>query len=496
MICSLLIATAPASTLQDAVNRELLIDLANPPNTSLAPAAAAALCCCYLSKPAPCVCVPSYNASCNSVCDSDPMFSGPCGSCLGPPGSGSYCNASRIEVSGSVTFFVSPDTHFTQCGGVADVGKNVRGIAQMNGLPGEAYPAGSIWGGAVDDHVRGVIVPGDLVDDGCAVDPPNQTKDSGCAAQLANFTSRFKVAPSSKDVGTLRFPSFEGAGNHDGGNSTAPSGVVRRALIERNRERTSSTPPPHYSLSANGLHYSWEWGGVHFVMLGVYPGTAGDCASGDALPGSGCSASAPPWGWHSPENSLNFLIADLASVRADTPVVLFTHYGLRGFGAPGVAAWPGYSPDFWWSAREAAAFAHALRGHNVVALIHGHTHACAFYQWDLTNVTGRVIDVYNAPALQKGGPRDPPTTASQFLVFEVDTRRRRFRAFQRIGSAWGAIRHEKPIDAAPAGPHAAMGAAKDAAGWVAEERTAVGIIRVRAQDAPLLRSWPDGFENG
>ena len=64
---------------------------------TLAPAAAAALCCCYLSKPVPCVCVPSYKASCNSVCDSDPMFSGPCGSCLGPPGSGSYCNASRTE---------------------------------------------------------------------------------------------------------------------------------------------------------------------------------------------------------------------------------------------------------------------------------------------------------------------------------------------------------------------------------------------------------------
>ena len=93
-------------------------------------------------------------------------------------------------------------------------------------------------------------------------------------------------------------------------------------------------------------------------------------------------------------------------------MVLFTHYGLRGFGAPGAAPWPGYSPDFWWSAREALAFARAIAGHNVVALIHGHTHACSFYQWDLSNVTGRVVDVYNAPALQKGGPNDPMTTPS------------------------------------------------------------------------------------
>ena len=28
-------------------------------------------------------------------------------------------------------------------------------------------------------------------------------------------------------------------------------------------------------------------------------------------------------------------------------------------------------------------------------------------------------DVYNAPALQKGGPKDPLTTPSQYLVFEL-----------------------------------------------------------------------------
>ena len=36
-----------------------------------------------------------------------------------------------------VTFVVSPDTHFTQCGGVPDVDKNVRGIDGINTLAGE-----------------------------------------------------------------------------------------------------------------------------------------------------------------------------------------------------------------------------------------------------------------------------------------------------------------------------------------------------------------------
>jgi hypothetical protein len=82
--------------------------------------------------------------------------------------------------------------------------------------------------------------------------------------------------------------------------------------------------------------------------------------------------------------------------------------------------WAGYSPDFWWSSREALAFGKAIAAHNIVAIVHGHTHACVFYEWDLSNETGRTYDIYNAPALQKGGPNDPPTTPSQYLTFELD----------------------------------------------------------------------------
>jgi len=190
------------------------------------------------------------------------------------------------------------------------------------------------------------------------------------------------------------------------------------------------------------------------------------------------------------EHSLDFLTADLANVAPDTPVVLFTHYGLRGFGSPGTAPWPGYSPDFWWSTREAHAFAYALKGHHVVALIHGHTHACAFYQWDLTNVTGRVVDVYNAPALQKGGSKDPLDTPSQFVAFEIDTSSRRFRAFQRVGSEWGSIQHEKALDApslrSVAGSVSGGGQEEQ---WIAHESAAVGSIHVRAQDARVTPEW-------
>ena len=127
-------------------------------------------------------------------------------------------------------------------------------------------------------------------------------------AQWANYTALFHVDPqSSANSQASVYPTFEGVGNHDGGNSTDPeSGLVRRAVMSRNKNRANLTNSvvSNYSLSDNSLHYSWDWSGVHFIMLGVYPGTEGDCASGTGIKGNGCdSGSAAPWGWHSPEQS-------------------------------------------------------------------------------------------------------------------------------------------------------------------------------------------------
>ena len=96
---------------------------------------------------------------------------------------------SLVCLGSPVTFIVSPDTHFTQCGGVFDTEKNKRGIAQMNTLEGEQYP--SPRGGSVK-QIQGVIIPGDLVDDGCN---PSTATESGCAEQLGNYTKAFGVHP-------------------------------------------------------------------------------------------------------------------------------------------------------------------------------------------------------------------------------------------------------------------------------------------------------------
>ena len=84
-------------------------------------------------------------------------------------------------------------------------------------------------------------------------------------------------------------------------------------------------------------------------MLNVYPGTEGDCAAGVGVPGNGCTGA--PFGWHSPEHSLDFLVADLAKLDKATPTVIFMHYGLKGFGSPGTVPWAGRKSIDWVSPR-------------------------------------------------------------------------------------------------------------------------------------------------
>ena len=55
----------------------------------------------------------------------------------------------------------------------------------------------------------------------------------------------------------------------------------------------------------------------------------------------------------------------------------------------------------YWTPSEATAFGVAIKDHNVIALVHGHTHVCVFYTFDMRAVTGRQYPVFNAPALQK-----------------------------------------------------------------------------------------------
>ena len=118
--------------------------------------------------------------------------------------------AARSTSAATVTFIVAPDTHFTTCGGVPDVEKNLRGVKEMNQLPGTPFPADSKWGGSVESNIRAVVVAGDIIDDGCNSNPANTTVDPGCAAQLGNYTDMFPIESGVQRPTAVRFRHWKG----------------------------------------------------------------------------------------------------------------------------------------------------------------------------------------------------------------------------------------------------------------------------------------------
>jgi hypothetical protein len=197
------------------------------------------------------------------------------------------------------TFFVASDSHF----GARNMSELNRVLVQhMNALPGTPYPPEI---GGVVATPKGVLFLGD-------------TTDNGHLEEFAEFEA---VYGRTGTDGLLRFPVFEAIGNHDV-NSTSP-------IKERVKARHG------------GINYAFEWGGVQFLCLDMYPDSA----------------------------TRAWMKSTLARQPLDRPVIPFFHYSLDG----------PYS-DFWEEA-DKEAFARDLEGRNVPAIFHGHEHRMGHYLW-------------------------------------------------------------------------------------------------------------------
>jgi 3',5'-cyclic AMP phosphodiesterase CpdA len=187
------------------------------------------------------------------------------------------------------------------------------------------------------NRVPGMAYPAAL---GGTVLPPRglihtgDVTDFGLGGQWTGFE---KIYGRSGMEGVLKCPVFETTGNHDRAiafNRTVPLGVTHR----------------HGTLP-----YSWNWDAVHFVCLDMVPTAAG----------------------------LEWLKTDLAAVDRRAPLVVFFHYTLVG-----------HMSD-WWSTRDKDAFAQAIAGYNVVAILTGHYHEAGHDVW-------RGYDVFR-PGSPRGG---------------------------------------------------------------------------------------------
>lgn len=278
----------------------------------------------------------------------------------------------------SVTFYSTSDSHYKCLEKEAENAKRTATIAYMNRMLGTPWPT-SLGGGATAAP-RGVLCLGDCIDDGdTARDGVNWTK-----LQYGFFLKDFGLDGTD---GLLRFPVFEGWGNHDG----PPEGKEKHGfsfqahLKERNRQRLAKGLIGR--VSANGRHYSWDWDDVHFVQLNLYPADRQR---------AGVKYSPV---WHDPQLSLTFLKEDLAAAvgTSGRPVVLMSHCG--------------FDTD-WWSKDDWAAMYEAVKDYRIVLYLYGHT-GTGVRDWAPEGATRRWLTV-----------NDGHTDTGFFIVEMTDDRLR------------------------------------------------------------------------
>jgi cytolysin (calcineurin-like family phosphatase) len=254
--------------------------------------------------------------------------------------------ASLASAGTNVTFLATSDAHYDAFEN-EDRNERVRAtLRHMNEVATLRWP--EPLGGDPIAAPRGAVVLGDLIDDG----------DRLLQGSLQSEPQwRFYAADFGLDGtdGLLKYPVFEGWGNHDG----PPVGAQKHgfSLQEQLKKRNLLRKQKGLvaNLSDNGLHYSWDWDAVHLVQLNLYPGDK---------PHPRVKYSPV---WHDPQGALAFLKQDLEKQvgKSGRPVVLLSHYG--------------FDCD-WWHRDDWKALYDAVKPYNVVAYFHGHT-GTQTYKW-------------------------------------------------------------------------------------------------------------------
>ena len=246
-----------------------------------------------------------------------------------------------------VTFISTSDCHYKEAESkTSHNALNRASIEAMNSVASLRWPES--LGGDPIGRPRGVVVLGDVIDDGDRAMPGRNFSREQYGLFLADF------GLDGAD-GLLKYPVFEGWGNHDG----PPEGKEKNGfsfqaqLKQRNQLRKQKGLISN--LSDNGLHYSWDWDDVHFVQLNLYPADRQR---------EGVRYSPV---WHDPQLSLAFLKSDLAAKvgASGRPVVLMSHCG--------------FDTDWWKPADWEAAY-EAARPYNVVLYLYGHS-GTGVLQW-------------------------------------------------------------------------------------------------------------------
>ena len=282
--------------------------------------------------------------------------------------------ASLVWAKEPLTFIVTSDSHYEAVEKIERNDRNRVTIERMNEITEVNWPE-KLGGGSIGKP-QGVLALGDLIDDG---DKVGETE-----IQWQHFAEQFGLDGTD---GLLKFPVFEGWGNHDG---PPEMFIKQRRSVQAEIKRRNATRLEKKLISRvseNGLHYSWDWQGIHFIQANFYPADKQNAKVRYSLP------------WHDPQFALQFVKDDLQASVGDSgrPVIIVAHCG--------------FDTD-WWVAEDWAAFYQAVKPYNVIGYFHGHT-GTGVRKWKPEG-EDKPLDVINTGQTEKG-----------FFVVEIDQDRMR-----------------------------------------------------------------------
>lgn len=193
--------------------------------------------------------------------------------------------------------------------------------------------------------------------------------------------------------GLLKYPVYEGWGNHDG----PPIGKekfgfsTQAQLKARNAERKKAGRIG--TVAENGLHYSWDWNKVHFVHTNLYPADKQHAKVRYSLP------------WHDPQGALAFVKYDLKAAVGDSgrPVVIMSHCGVD---------------TDWWHPEDWADFYKAVKPYNVIAYFYGHS-GTGLKKWKPEGEE-KPLDCVNTGQTEKGFLRSVHGLRATILANQYD----------------------------------------------------------------------------
>ena len=233
----------------------------------------------------------------------------------------------------------------------------------------DGHPSGLLFAGKPIGTPQGIVLLGDLTSNGSWNDLNGLPWQDG-------FRDLYETGQKQ----ALNIPIWLGLGNHDFGNDGTS---LRMLEYVKSRHGGAKAPAKPLEFDAASGCYAFEVGEVLVVQLHRH---AADTANAT-------HASALPW------------LKQLLEKRAANgrPVILCQHYGFDPFG----------QDPRWWTEEQRTQFLEAIRGYNVIAIFHGHSHATAHYR-----ING--IDIYGvnnvAPEINDGN-RDGP---GSFTLVRLD----------------------------------------------------------------------------